>query len=171
MSTNRVDFMITEEFTTAVATKLDELLALLTFLIDLTPEERIKTPKMGRKNLDFVVRSLELGELYPRFFASFNSLEELSKDVELFTWLRKFQTELAALLDKVDDTALMSESEAFQASRGIYANAKIAAKAGDEEAVEVARELSVHFKKLNPKKDEEPAPEPTSEPAAVTTTD
>ena len=68
------------------------------------------------------------------------------------------------IADKVKDTAMLAESEAFKTSRLYYNSVKAAANAGDEEAEPIARDLSVHYKKLGVRYPEEPVPgEPQQE--------
>ncbi len=163
MAANLVSFVISEEFRAAVFAKFAELIALFTFLVDLDVEGRKRLAKMGRKHADFTKRGFKLGELYPRFIPSFSSLEEFGKDMDVSTYLRKLQEEFGAFLDKIEDTAMQAESEAYHAARGIYTNAKIAAKAGDEEAERVIKDLGVHFKRNTAPVVEEPDTEETKE--------
>lgn len=164
MPTNELSVEITQEKDAAVQQLIDNLLAELDFLVDLAVDDRRRLPKMGRKNLDFVHRGYRHAEGTPRFLPSYVTLEEFKKDVDLFDWLRKLEKSLGMITDKVKDTAILAESEAFKSSRLYYNSVKAAANAGDEEAEPIARDLGVHYKKLGPGKTEEPIPgEPQQE--------
>ncbi len=147
MSTNKLSVVVTPEKDTIVLQLLDNLLAELAFLLLLAIEDRMRLVKMGRKDVDFVYRGFKHAAGTPVYLPSYVSLEEFKRDVDLSTWLRKVEKKLDLIATKVKDTALVAESEAFQAARLYYNSVKAAAKAGDEEAEKIAIELAKHYKK------------------------
>jgi hypothetical protein len=164
MSTNELSVEITQEKDAAVQQLIDNLLAELDFLVDLGVDDRRRLAKMGRKNVDFVDRGYRHAEGTPRFLPSYITLEEFKKDVDFSGWIRKLEKKLDMIADKVKDTAMLAESEAFKTSRLYYNSVKAAANAGDEEAEPIARDLAVHYKKLGVRYPEEPVPgEPQQE--------
>jgi hypothetical protein len=166
MALNKISYEVTDEKDAAVQQFLDNLTAELDFLVDLDIEERRRLGKMGRKNLDFVKRSYRHAEGTPRYLPSYVSLEEFRKDVSFSEWLRKLEKTLNMISDKVKDTALLAEAEAFKSARLYYNSATAAAKADDDGAEPIARDLAVHYKRLGYNKTVKPAPEePTQTPA------
>lgn len=163
MSTNQLSFEITPEKDTAVHQFLDGLMVELDFLVDLSIEDRKKLVKMGRKNVDFVKRSYRHAQTNPQFLPSYMSLEEYRKDVDLSEWLRKVEKKFDIVVDRLKDTAMLAEAESYQTSRLYYGSAKAAAKAGDEGAEQIGKDLAVHFKKHSTVKEETPPVEEVKE--------
>lgn len=147
MSTNELSVEITQEKDAAVNQLLDNLFAELDFLIDLSAKGRQRLVKMGRHNVDFVNRGYRHAEGSPQFLSSHTTVEEFKLDIDLGAWLRKLEKRLDMLLDKVKDTAMLAESEAYKTARLYYNSAKAAARAGSEEAEPIARDLSIHYRK------------------------
>jgi len=147
MSIEKLSFVVTPEKDTIVQQVVDNLSAELDFLLLLAIEDRMGLTKMGRRDVDFVYRTFKHASGTPVYVPPFVSLEEFKKDVDLSTWLRKVEKKLDLIITKVRDTALVSESEAYQSARLFYNSVKAAAKAGDEEAEKITRELAVHYKK------------------------
>lgn len=147
MSTNQVSIVIAPEKDTIVQQILDNLSAELDFLLLLTDEDRRDLSKMGRRDLDFVYRAFKHASGTPVYLPPYVLLEEFKKDTDFSTWLRKVEKKIDLILTKVRDTALVSESEAYKSARLYYNSVKAAAKAGDEEAEKITKELAVHYKK------------------------
>ena len=165
MSTNELSVEITQEKDDAVNQLLDNLFAELDFLRDLSAKGRQRLVKMGRSNVDFVNRGYRHAEGSPQFLLSNITLEEFKKDIDLGAWLRKLEKRLDMLSDRVKDTAMLAESEAFKTARVYYGTVKIAAKAGSEEAEPIARDLSIHYRKQGVSQDgTTTGPEPATVP-------
>jgi len=161
MSTNELSVEITQEKDTAVQQLLDNLQAELDFLRDLSIKDRMRLVKMGRANVDFVGRGYRHADGNPEFLPSYMTLEEFKKDVDAAEWLRRLEKRLFMLLDKVKDTALLAESEAFKSARLYYNSVKAAARAGKTEAEPIARDLAIHYKRRStPVVETSPEPQP-----------
>ncbi|MCP5054800.1 MAG: hypothetical protein GY940_46980, partial [bacterium] len=156
MSTNKINVSVTEELKASVVQKLQELFTILLFLIDLDKGERRRLAKMGSRYVDFVNRCFEIGKSFPRMLPSFATLEDFKNDLDLASYLRSLLREVLAFADKLEDTALLAESEAYQTAREVYNYAKRAAKAGDKEAELIVQELAIHFKKSKSTNSNEP---------------
>jgi hypothetical protein len=139
--------VIAPEKDTIVQQLLDNLLTELDFLVLLAIEDRRDLSKMGRRDLDFVYRTLKHASGTPVYLPPYVLLEEFKKDVDYSTWLRKVEKKIDLILTKVRDTALVSESEAYKSARLYYNSVKAAAKAGDEEAEKITKELAIHYRK------------------------
>lgn len=107
-----------------------ELKALLPFGIKLSAEERMSMPKLDDGRLPFVEKGLNFGQQQPMIVPPFTPLEELSKDLKLFSSLRRVALELNSLSEMVNDTRTAAGSDAYQAALTIYNSAKGAAKMG-----------------------------------------
>ena len=155
MSTNEISIEISQEKDKTVNQLVDTLTTELNFLIDLDIAGRRAIAKMGRRNLDLVERTYQYAESNPEFTPPYISLAEFKKDVDLSKWLRKLEKKVDLLFDKIKDTAMKAESEAFQSARLYYSAVKDAATAGNEKAELITRDLAVHFKRLGPKNPEQ----------------
>jgi len=165
MSTNLLSVEITQEKQDAVTQLLDNVFTELDFLIDLSAKGRQRLVKMGRSHVDFVVRGYRHAEGTPQYFPGFVNLTDFKNDIDLGVWLRRVEKRLDMLLDKVKDTAMLAESEAFKVARVYYKSVKAAALAGSEEAEPIARDLSIHYRKQGVSRNgTTPEPEPATEP-------
>jgi len=75
----------------------------MSFLINLTPEERSNLPKMGDKSIPFVEKTLELAVTNPQLVPPFVNVEELRKDFSLAMELRDILIIVKQLYEKLDD--------------------------------------------------------------------
>jgi hypothetical protein len=119
MSTNILSVEITQEKDTAVNQLLGNFQAEMDWLVDLSVKGRRELSKMGRRNLDMVERSYQHAGHKPKYLTLALPIEEFKKDVELYRWLRKLEKKLDLLSDKIKDTAMLAEAEAYQAARVI----------------------------------------------------
>lgn len=151
MSKNMLSYEVSPEKDTALQASYEALMNECDFLIELSDKETRRLFKMGRKNLDFVHRSLQYAQTNPEYIPTFVNLDEFVKDVNLASYLRTFEKKLKMLFEKVRSTATLAEAEAYQSGRMYYNTAKTAASGGDEAAESVVRDLAIHFKNLGPK--------------------
>lgn len=128
MPDNRVSASLSEADRQAVLAAVQTIRTKLPFLLDLTPDERHKLPKMGDKSRAFVEQALTIAtqneEILPRSF----DVEEFRRDVELMDALRPVAAALAQLYELVDDTLLEVSSEAYVAALYVYQLARAAGK-------------------------------------------
>lgn len=157
MSTNQLSVEITQEKSDAVDQLLNDLLVEMDFLVSLSIAGKKRLAKMGRKNVDFVNRSLRHAGGSTQFLPSFVTVEEFKKDIDLAVWLRKLEKRLDMLADSVKDTAILAEAEAFTAARYFYSAVKAAARAGSAEAEPIVKDLGIHFRRQGVSPDEEPS--------------
>lgn len=107
----------------------------LSFLIDLTADDRKALPKMGDKSRAFVSKALEVATQNPDFLPRSFDLEELRKDVQLFEAMYPIVVALTQLQELVDDTCLAVSSEAYAAALQVYNYAKASGQGGGLDAV------------------------------------
>jgi hypothetical protein len=106
-----------------IETKSREIKDLLApYIIALTPQERRSLPKMGDKTVAFVEKAyqyfIENSELRPNFVNE----AEYTVDYRDAVDLRVAASNIAQASDALNDLLLISGSEAYQASLGMYAN-------------------------------------------------
>ncbi|MEQ9553231.1 MAG: hypothetical protein RIM23_26865 [Coleofasciculus sp. G3-WIS-01] len=102
----------------------------LTFLVDLSPEERKSLPKMGDKSRAFVTKALEVATQNPDFLPRSFDIEEFRKDVQLSETLYPLLLAIAQLHELLDDTYLAVGSEAYTAALQVYNYAKASGNVG-----------------------------------------
>ncbi|KAF0179607.1 MAG: hypothetical protein FD161_1224 [Limisphaerales bacterium] len=136
---------ITQATFDQIVVKLNEIKALLPFLINLTPEERQSLPKMGNDKLPFVTKSLTYGQQFPQIVPPFTSLAELQKDPALTARVLQLLQIFRPFTQSLDDTGMAVGSESYVAGLSIYNSAGQAAKVNFPGATEIHADLKTHF--------------------------
>lgn len=97
----------------------------LSFLINLSPDERRSLPKLGDKTRIFVQKAMEVvnqnSEFLPRSFEVAN----MQREVELYEGLYPILLAVAKLHELVDDTYMAAGNEAYTSARTVYSSAKV----------------------------------------------
>jgi hypothetical protein len=112
----------------AVITKINEIKALLPFLINLTVAEKSALPKMStfRDGMDEAFAQ-EMAA-HPEMVPTFVDTTELAADRALRLALRDVMQQLAALCEGVEDTQTAAGVDTYMAYLSFYSNVKQAAK-------------------------------------------
>lgn len=143
---NLISFIITDEELQVVNDSINKIKEILEpKLVTLTNEERQMIPKMGDKTLSFVTKAVELAGLNKEFVPRYVNLEDLKVDLEAAKFLQKLKLDLEPVVSMIDDSMLLSGSEAYVASLLIYNESKGAAKVGIKRAKEAYHELRSRF--------------------------
>ena len=124
MVPNKVSAVLDENTVASVMAAIAEIKTKLPFLIDLASDELKELPRLGGKNLIFTSKALALVKQDVGFMPRDFSVEEMEKDVTLFSNLQGVRTEIAKLAEMVEDTYIEVGSEAYAAALVVYANAK-----------------------------------------------
>lgn len=127
---NRISVTINATAEQAILAAIATIETNLPYVVNLSADERQYLPKMGDKSIAFVNKALEYAKQNPSVVPSFLDLVELEKDVTAVTALSKVVYPLRQLLEKLDDTVLLSGSEAYTEALVFYTALKGAAKAG-----------------------------------------
>lgn len=143
MTTNQISATMTQTDRDAVLAAVATIKEKLTFLMDLTPEQRKSLPKMGDKSQAFVNKALEVATQNPDFLPRSFDLEEMKRDVELFQALYPVFLSLTQLQELVDDTVMAVGSDAYAAALMVYSFAKASGKGAGLDAV--ADEMGKRF--------------------------
>lgn len=133
MSENRVSAVLSEADRKAVLDAIETIRTKLSFLIDLTPEQRRSLPKMGDKSRAFVAKALAIAQHNSNFLPRSFSVEEFERDVALAEALLPIMVSLTRLQEQINDTYIEVGSEAYSASLVVY---QCGRNSGDGESLE-----------------------------------
>lgn len=119
---------------------------LIPHLIALTASQRQKLPKAADKTLAFLEKIKDFMDSNPDLIPPFVDKAEYLIDLDATDELHEFFTPLNQIVSMLDDSMMLSASEAFVAGLAYYSNSKNAAKMNVPGAKEVYEELSKRFK-------------------------
>jgi hypothetical protein len=114
-------------------------------LISLSPTERQEMPKMSDKTITFVQKTLDYAKANLEFVPSYLNLPELEIDLKAVNILKQLINPLLKITTALDDTAMVSGSEAYQAALIYYASVKDANKRNVLGAKTIYEDLSTRF--------------------------
>ncbi len=124
---------------------IDEILK--PYLVALTPEERKTIPKMSDKTLPFVEKIMEYATLNPEFAPTYMNVPEMKIDLDAVADLSPILKMSDQLCDNLNDTTMLSGSEAYIASLAYYNSVKQAAKMNIPNAKAIYDDLSKRFER------------------------
>ena len=161
---NRISAEVTAANKTLILEKITEIKALLPFLLNLTKQERIATPKLGTASLGFDEQCASYMATSPNLEPPFVSLAEVAKDRALRLTLADILRELKKLCEAVDDTHLVVGSEIWLADLSFYQTVRQAARRDVAGADAIYDDLRARFPGVSGDSeepdDEESAPTP-----------
>lgn len=146
MSTdNRISAQIDPQVKQQILTKINEIEALLPFLISLTPDDRRKIPHIaterGAMDEAFIRHMSARPDLVPNFV----DVAELARDRALRSDLLDMLARVDALQEKLYHTAQAVGSDIYQAYLAFYSNVQQAAKRGVAGAGTILDDLKRFF--------------------------
>lgn len=152
MGINQISATLTQADRDAALAAISTVKENLSFLIDLTVEERKALPKMGDKSRAFVLKALEVATQNPDFLPRSFDLEEMRKDVQLFEAMYAIVVAVTQLHELLNDTHMTVGSEAYSAALQVYNYAKASGHGAGLEAVvdELGQRFARKTKKTNP---------------------
>lgn len=120
------------------------------YLINLSGEERMSLAKMGDRNIAFIEKCKEYIEQNPELTPNYISFEEMQVDLDAVEILRKLNNPVAQISAAINDTMMLSGSEAYMAALAYYYHVKGAARMKMPGAQTIYDELKKQFiKKTN----------------------
>ncbi len=131
----------------AIKRKLDGVLQ-----FNLTPSERQEMLKMGDKTLAFVEKSISYAGTNPGLVPPYLNLSEAAKDYWLAQDMAQIARELRILLQGVEDTLMVTGSEAYTASLVFYGSVKAASRTDSPGSHAIYADLSERFPRKRPVK-------------------
>ena len=149
MSTqNQISIVIPQTVIDTVTRNLQDCrTALAPYLQGLTNEERISLFKMGDKTVATVQKTKSYIDTNPEFVPSYMDRVEFLKDETVVTQLNPIANLARQITSDVDDTVMLSGSEALQEAMLYYGQVKEAAAKGIPTAKPIYEDLRQRFSK------------------------
>lgn len=146
MPKNQISAAISDQTLAQIETKISEIRQLLSpYLVNLTPEERTKLPKMSDKSVSFVSKVMEYIKTNPDLIPPMMDKEEMEKDFKLNQSLQPVFKILKQLSENVSETLMLTGHEAYVQALLYYATVKMAAKTGSPDAKTIQEDLGKRF--------------------------
>lgn len=142
---NRISASITDADITTILGKIQDVDALVPFAISIPNQERQEVPKMGDKSVGFDDKCAGYMASNPEFIPGFVDMAEVAKDRVLRAQLLKFLPQLRVLVEKLEDTALVVNSEIWMADLAFYQAVREARKRGRAGADTIYNDLRPRF--------------------------
>ncbi|MCU0439637.1 MAG: hypothetical protein MUC49_17240 [Raineya sp.] len=118
------------------------------YLVALTPEKRKALPKMGDKTLPFVEKVTEYTKSKPEFVPAFMKVKDLDIDFQAVNDLTILYRLAEQLTSGLNDSILISGSEAYSNALIYYNSVKQATKNNIPDAKTVFDDLKKRFEKI-----------------------
>jgi hypothetical protein len=152
-SENIVAIQISPEDLKRAQATIAELDAILKpYLVALKPEERSKIPKMGDKTMPFVEKVTEYCQANPEFVPAYMSVKDLDIDFKAASDLTTLFRSVEQLASGLNDTIMLSGSEAYSNALTYYNSVKEASKKNVPNAKTIFEDLKKRFEKAKYKK-------------------
>ena len=129
-----------------IKTNLAAIVAILNFLVNLTPKQRRTLFKMGPKSVSYVQLALQIAQNNPGILPVNFNVAEFAKDVNLATDFVELDTVLQPLAEGFSDTLLAVGSEAMSQANRVYDIVKVAAKS-DSNMDTLRKQLAERYKR------------------------
>lgn len=150
---NTVSIQIPEEEIRKILDSIKIIESILKpYLIALTPENRREIPKMSDKTTPFVEKCLEYAESNPEFVPAYLNIKELQIDLEAVNSLLTIIRPITQIQENLNDSIMLSGSEAYIAALTYYSSIKQAARINVPNAKSIFEDLSKRFEKSKTKK-------------------
>lgn len=153
---NKISATLSDADKTTATGHFTALLALLTFLRNMTEEEKKHINKAANGRLPFIQQAQQYAVQYPGVFPANFNLPEFTKDV---TFLSQFVAVVNAdenFHTKISDTFTLVNSDAYDQALKVYKIFKAANFNGDYN--DVVAQLGTYFEGQGKKKDTPPNP-------------
>jgi hypothetical protein len=143
---NQISFKLSDSDLKEIESAVNTLKTkLLPKLIALSPTDRQELPKMGDKTVAFVNKTLEYCKSNPELVPQFLDVNEFAVDVDAVDSLRQIFQPIEQISDSLNDTVLLSGSEAYQAALIFYKSVKVAMGSNIQNAETIYNDLSNRF--------------------------
>ncbi len=127
---NRISAEITAANKTAILTKIVEILDLIPFRVNFTPDERRSVPGIGVTREGMIPAFTQEMAAHPELVPSYVDTVDLTKDIALRAGLLELASRARELLESFEDTAQAAGSDILLAFLAFYNNVQQAAKRG-----------------------------------------
>ncbi len=147
---NKISVTITEEDQTKIDTSLNDLDTIfMYYLTTLSNDEKQAMPLMGKNTLSFVEDSHRLMIQNPALTPSYVDTAEMGIDLEAVKTLTSFLNIIDKIKAALEDSIMLSGSEAYTAALAFYHSIKGAAKANVPNTKVIYDELRTQFARKN----------------------
>lgn len=121
------------------------------YMVALTPDERRGIPKMSDKTVTFVSKTLEYANAYPQFAPAYLNVAGLQIDVKAVDDLTSVEQLVENVALQLNDSIMISGSEAYVAALTFYGSVKEAARRNVPAAKAIYDDLKVRFEQSKKK--------------------
>jgi hypothetical protein len=140
---NQISAVFSEDDLTKATGLVSELETLVSFALELSPDQRQRRVKAGQEDIGFVNTMFDIAKQDDTFLPKSFDVNEWSKDVALTNALGTLLNRLSPLVRKLEDTCLVASSEAYKAALVAYDNGK---SNGSESIQPLLKEAGKKFK-------------------------
>ena len=116
-------------------------------LVSLTSEDRREIPKMGDGTAPFVDKALDYAKSNPEFAPPYLDVPEMEVDLKAVHDLTGIYRSLVQLTQQLDDSIMLSGSEAYVAALAYYNSVKIGSRMNIANARPIFDDLKQRFAK------------------------
>lgn len=143
---NRINIQISAADDTAITTAVNTLVSKLSpYLQTLTDEERKGGLKMGVKDVSFIDKGSSYGNQFNTVIPPYVSLSNLAIDVAAVNKLNSYLRPIATLVRSMEDSIMISGSEAMEAALLVYSALKGAAHNNVNGTQEAVNDMAERF--------------------------
>jgi len=125
---NLVSFQFTDEEVAQLDNALSVFEAAAKKLIEVSQTDRMEIAKMTKKGFQFINKSIDIMNISPDLVPRFVDVENVKTDVALLSQLQRFLLPLQAITRRIEDTMMVTGSEAYLGCLSTYQSIKNAAK-------------------------------------------
>ncbi len=153
---NIISFQISDDELSRVNKAIDELEEILIDkLISLKAIDRLSILKMGAQKTQFVNNCLQYMKQNPELTPQFVDVEEMEVDINAYRTLELINGRIRKIYSLIDDSKMLSGSEAYSSALCFYNNIKVAVKANVSGAKPIHENLRKQFPRKKRKNKEE----------------
>jgi hypothetical protein len=142
---NRISATLAPADKASILTKITEIKTLLPFLLNLTKDERIATPKLGPASLAFDEQCTTYMASAPNLVPPFVDVAEVNKDRALRVALADILREVNKLAEALDDSLMVVGGEIWLADLSFYQTVRQAARRNVVGADTIYDDLATRF--------------------------
>ena len=118
---------------------------LLPLLKNLSLEQRRSLFKLGEKNISFLNKNSDYAHLNPELVPQYMDVPVMARNIKSNERLTVYERQLQPVMGALDDTIVLTGSEALQAAMQFYHHVKLQAANGVSKAKSIYEDLASRF--------------------------
>ncbi len=143
---NHISFSLTPEEEQQLNASFETMHSILSpKLIALNAEQRRSIPKMSDKSIPFVEKVFKYCDTDPQFALPYMDINAFRKDMDAVKTLKQLYNPLNQLISNMDDTIMLSGSEAYLFALAYYNSVKLATRMSVPDAKVIYDDLRVRY--------------------------